>query len=114
MSDPYDSDSDSDELPIVMSHMVRTRGNNIDFDWLWENRNDIRHTSLVKQHFFSETLPKDMSEKYKRQLIILRKFIVKIYNVRQSKKDAKTKEALKDHLIGDIIDIVLSYDGHKK
>lgn len=112
MSDS-NSDSDSDELPIVMSHLVRTRGNKIDFDWLWENRNDIRHTSLVKQHFFSETLPKDMSEKYKRQLIILRKFIVKLYNVRQRKKDVLTTEVLNARLIGDLIRIVLEYDEQK-
>lgn len=103
------------ELEPPSIPFLRTIGNDTDFNWLWDNRYVHRYIDVVKQYFFSPIIPREVSRilntRNKEQLIKTRRFIVKLYNVRNKKRNKLTSEALLNtHLIKDILKIVFMYN----
>lgn len=113
------SDNDIHELSFGRPlPLIRTMGNDYDYNWLWRRKDDPKYKEIIKFYFFSPIISRRvsriLSDNNKVELIKLRRVIVKLYNVRSLRKNLTTAEALSEPLIDDVIGIILDYNGGKK
>ena len=105
----------SDDFVPQIIPLVRYKGNDIDFDWLWSMRHYPRYGGLVKRYFFSETIPSDvrngLNDSNKILLKKVRSHVKRFYNNIRTERTRRLlmREVLEDIMPVDLINIIAGY-----
>ena len=101
--------------------MIRTTNatrSGIDYNWLWDNRNNPRLAATIADYFFSPTISQDvrdhLSTTRRQKLYGIRMMIRRIANDRRRRTEERQRHlhqilSEQRHLITDIFPIVFDY-----
>ena len=111
-----DSLSEVENFPYPLP-LIRSAHYGNDVNYIWKHRYRPIYRAITKHYFFGHTLHwtvyTELKETYKKELMITRKTIVRLYNSNQRRlrrKIATTRQVLHDEIYVDaILDILADY-----